>query len=89
MSDDSVNSGRKTGRPKKGDPPRISYEEVDRLLVFGLALVVMMLVRPAGLFPSARRKAEMEPESEAIRVAENQQLYDIRRENEPALGERA
>ena len=35
MNDDSVNSGRKTGRPKKGDPPRISYEEVDRLLVFG------------------------------------------------------
>jgi len=61
----------------------------DRLLVFGLALVVMMLVRPAGLFPSARRKAELEPESEAIRVAESQQLYDIRRENEPALGERA
>ena len=61
----------------------------DRLLVFGLALVVMMLLRPGGLFPSARRRAEMEPESEDIRVAEDQRLYDRRRENEPALGERA
>ena len=33
----------------------------DRLLVFGLALVLMMLLRPGGLFPSARRKAEMTP----------------------------
>jgi branched-chain amino acid transport system permease protein len=61
----------------------------DRLLVFGLALVLMMLLRPGGLFPSARRKAEMQPESEDIRVHETQQLYDIRHENEPAVGERA
>ena len=61
----------------------------DRFLIFGLALVLMMLLRPGGLFPSAQRQAEMEPESEDIKVAENQQLYDIRAENEPALGERA
>jgi len=61
----------------------------DRLLVFGLALVVMMLVRPGGLFPSARRKAEMQPEEEDVRVQETQQLYDIRQQNEPAVGERA
>ena len=35
MSDDSVNSGRKNGRPVKGDPPRVPYEELDRILVFG------------------------------------------------------
>jgi branched-chain amino acid transport system permease protein len=29
-----------------------------RQLLFGLALVVMMLVRPAGMWPSKRRKAE-------------------------------
>ncbi len=61
----------------------------DRLLVFGAALVLMMLLRPGGLFPSARRRAEMQPESEDIRVPESQQLYDLRHENEPALGERA
>ena len=30
-----------------------------RLLIFGLILVIMMLVRPEGLFPSGRRKMEM------------------------------
>jgi branched-chain amino acid transport system permease protein len=34
--------------------------EVIRMLLFGLALVVMMLVRPAGLLPSAVRKRELE-----------------------------
>ena len=61
----------------------------DRLLVFGLALVAMMLLRPGGLIPSARRRAELEPETESVRVHETQQLYDVRVENEPAVGERA
>jgi branched-chain amino acid transport system permease protein len=30
-----------------------------RMLVFGLALVVMMLLRPEGIFPSARRREEL------------------------------
>jgi branched-chain amino acid transport system permease protein len=29
-----------------------------RMLMFGLALIVVMLVRPEGLWPSKRRKAE-------------------------------
>jgi branched-chain amino acid transport system permease protein len=33
--------------------------EVIRMLIFGLALVLMMLYRPAGLFPSAVRKREL------------------------------
>jgi len=33
--------------------------EVIRMLLFGLALVLMMLYRPAGLFPSALRKREL------------------------------
>lgn len=32
---DSVVSDRKSGRPRKGEPPRVPYEDVDRLLVFG------------------------------------------------------
>ncbi len=61
----------------------------DRLLVYGLALVIMMLLRPGGLVPSARRKAELQPESEDIRVQETEQLFDIRQQNEPVMGERA
>jgi len=32
--------------------------EVIRMLLFGLALVLMMLYRPAGLWPSRRRERE-------------------------------
>jgi branched-chain amino acid transport system permease protein len=35
--------------------------EVIRMLLFGLALVLMMLYRPAGLLPSAVRKRELNP----------------------------
>jgi branched-chain amino acid transport system permease protein len=77
-----------------GDTLRIGFLQnhdvtQDRLLIFGLAIVLMMLLRPGGLFPDPRRKAELVPESEDIRVAETEQLYDVRHENEPALGERA
>ena len=33
--------------------------EVIRMLLFGVAMVVMMLFRPAGLLPSAVRKREL------------------------------
>ena len=36
-----------------------------RQLLFGLTLVVMMLVRPEGLIPSARRRAELHSEAPA------------------------
>ena len=49
----------------------------DKFLVFGLALVIMMLLRPEGLIPNANRKAEFHPESEDISEAENQQMYDV------------
>jgi hypothetical protein len=35
-----------------------------------------MVLRPEGLIPSARRKAEMHPESEDLAAAEQQTLYD-------------
>jgi branched-chain amino acid transport system permease protein len=38
--------------------------EVIRMLLFGLALVLMMLYRPAGLLPSAIRKRELSQEQE-------------------------
>ena len=39
--------------------------EVIRMLLFGLAMVVMMLFRPAGLLPSAVRKRELATPDEA------------------------
>src|SRR5688500_18650779 len=61
----------------------------DRFLVFGLALVLMMIFRPGGLLPSARRRAEMRPDDEAISEHEQDQLYDIHEVDEPAAGSRA
>jgi branched-chain amino acid transport system permease protein len=49
----------------------------DRYLVFGLALVLMMLLRPGGLFPNKQRAAEMEPESLDIAVQQQQDAFDI------------
>ena len=41
-------------------PARASVPEVTvRSVAFGLAMVVMMLYRPAGLLPSAVRKREL------------------------------
>ena len=61
----------------------------DRLLIFGLALVGMMLLRPGGLFPNARRKAELTPETEEIAAHESDSMFDVTHGQEPALGERA
>ncbi len=41
--------------------------EVIRMLLFGLALVLMMLFRPAGILPSALRKRELEGGREAAK----------------------
>lgn len=54
----------------------------DRLLIFGLALVILMLARPGGLFPSSQRAAELEgddPDSD-------DDLYDAREENARLAG---
>jgi branched-chain amino acid transport system permease protein len=40
-----------------------------RLLVFGAAMVVMMLVRPAGLWPSAVRRRELTASDDADEAA--------------------
>jgi branched-chain amino acid transport system permease protein len=44
--------------------------------IFGLALVLLMLTRPEGLAPSARRKAELHPETEQI-AAQEDELYTV------------
>jgi branched-chain amino acid transport system permease protein len=52
-----------------------------RQLIFGVALVVMMLVRPEGLFPSARVRAELHAaeEDEGAVTQERAQLVDVER----------
>ena len=41
-----------------------------RLLVYGAVLVAMMLIRPEGLWPEARRQLELHEEAEEVPVAE-------------------
>ena len=49
-------------------------------LIFGLLLVSMMVLRPEGLIPSARRKAELHEAEEQGEPDVYDDLYDVRRE---------
>jgi branched-chain amino acid transport system permease protein len=51
-----------------------------KTLIFGVILVTVMLLRPAGLLPSARRKAELEEDEEGGPETGFGDLYDVRRE---------
>ncbi len=44
----------------KGIPEMLRDLEIYRLLVFGTLLVIMMIVRPEGLWPAARPKLEIQ-----------------------------
>jgi len=48
-----------------------------RLMIFGIALVLLMLLRPEGLFPSARRRAELHPEESEV-AARGELTYGAR-----------
>ncbi len=52
-----------------------------RQIIFGIALVVMMLVRPEGLFPSARLRAELHAAEESDVEAQQERavLVDVER----------
>ncbi|MGI8476755.1 MAG: branched-chain amino acid ABC transporter permease [Thermomicrobiales bacterium] len=62
--------------------------KADRFMVFGLALVLMMLLRPAGLIPNTRRRAELKPENDDILRGETESLFDVRSPNAPGAGAR-
>lgn len=47
-----------------------------RYLVFGLAMVIMMAVRPQGILPSQRRAMELHPDDEKTLDEGNQQLWE-------------
>jgi branched-chain amino acid transport system permease protein len=49
-----------------------------RMLMFGLALILVMLWRPAGLWPSSMHRRELEPD-EAVAYQEQETVYDASR----------
>ena len=50
-----------------------------RYLIYGIALVAMMILRPEGLLPSERRRAELHPDTPEQRQRESEtELYDVR-----------
>ncbi len=54
-----------------------------KFLIYGVALVSMMLLRPEGLLPNRQHKAEFHPETtEIARRESEQELYDMRETNQ-------
>ena len=50
-----------------------------RYLIYGIALVAMMLLRPEGLLPSERRRAELHPDTPEQGKRESEtELYEVR-----------
>ncbi|HYH11433.1 MAG TPA: hypothetical protein VD789_03680 [Thermomicrobiales bacterium] len=49
----------------------------DRFLIFGLALVLLMLMRPGGLWPQKARAAEMDPHDPDIIEQQQEDLADV------------
>ncbi len=49
-----------------------------RMLLFGLALILIMIFRPAGLLPSSRRRREFEP-APALAAQEQDSYYDAKK----------
>ncbi len=50
-----------------------------RMLLFGLALVLVMLLRPAGLWPSTQRRRELMDEDDDVVKQEQDTVYDSNR----------
>jgi branched-chain amino acid transport system permease protein len=56
-----------------------------RYLIYGIALVAMMLLRPEGLLPNERRRAELHPDQpEQGRRESETELYDVKTEQQQA-----
>ncbi|MBM5571008.1 MULTISPECIES: ABC transporter permease subunit [Deefgea] len=53
-----------------------------RMLIFGLAMIIVMLVRPAGIWPSKQRRAELKPKTKTISLQEKDSLQDAERNHD-------
>ena len=74
----TVNSGRKNGRPRKGDPPRVPYDELDRLLVFGEVVPTEDGDGTTVIYPSYRDLARRYNVSNSL-IAEYSKKHDCQR----------
>lgn len=61
----------------------------DRFLIFGLALVLIMILRPGGLFPSRRRAAEMAGDDGTTDMDVDSELYDAQEGDRQLAGGRS
>lgn len=61
---------------------RVVDPENLRQLIFGLVMIVIMLARPGGLWPSSRRRAELKPETKGIALQEKDDLQDAERNHD-------
>ncbi len=57
----------------------------DRFFIFGLSLVLLMVLRPGGLFPSKQRAAEMEGDDDGA-GDDSESLYDVRESEQRLAG---
>ncbi|MEK6681429.1 MAG: branched-chain amino acid ABC transporter permease [Nitrospirota bacterium] len=48
-----------------------------RMIIFGSAMVLMMIFRPQGFIGSTRRRLELHPDDEKILQQETESLYDV------------
>jgi hypothetical protein len=85
MANHSVNSGRRAGRPKKGEPPRVPYEELDRILVFGEVVTCEDGVNTTVHYPSYRDLARRYGVSNAV-IARYAKEHQCQRRREVAKG---
>ncbi|OGT91553.1 MAG: ABC transporter ATP-binding protein [Gammaproteobacteria bacterium RIFOXYD12_FULL_61_37] len=59
---------------------RVAVDPSDlRMLLFGMGLVLVMLFRPEGLWPSPKRARELHPDSPDVSRQEQEDLYDASR----------
>jgi len=61
----------------------------DRFLIFGLALVLIMILRPGGLFPSRRRAAEMAGDDGTSDAGDGSELFDAQEGERQLAGGRS
>jgi len=54
-----------------------SYLAEFRMLLFGILMLIMVIFRPQGIIPSERRQFELKPETNNMKVEEDESLSDI------------
>lgn len=83
MTDTSGNSGRRSGRPRKSEPPRLPYDEVDRLLVFGEVVQTESGESTTVVYPSYREIARRYGVSHSL-IAQYSKRHDCLRRRKEA-----